>query len=371
MVTLTKFSLSDFTFMISIPSPFLAACRHIVHPHYRIHNGVLEARDVCSDIILSHHLPIPASEHPDTPFFSMRKFPTMDEASLTIHGNTLRYKSRSFSQNTPTEPSLINDEQAAEYPTSSTLALHSAAATITPDLTTPFSHLALAMSKDPTRYVLNGIYCADKFVSTDGRRLIALDSLYSGPPFIMPANVVQILIALHGKKPSAFWRWRVIVDDAMKPDDVFPVCLIETDSYSLQFRTIEGNFPNYQNVIPDYSNVPLDIRCIPQDSSIAPMATWLRGRESVTLLPASDGIMLYDLKTESHAIFPGYLSAHCTFNGSFLSDFLRIDGFIQFISADDMCPAIVRYHHGLGIIMPMRATVDPLAIIEKHALAHA
>jgi hypothetical protein len=102
------------------------------------------------------------------------------------------------------------------------------------------------------------------------------------------------------------------------------------------------------------------------------MAAWLRTRDSCHLLPVSDGIMAYDAVSGSHATFPGYISSMCTFNGSFLHDFLRISGFIEFQALDRESPAVCQYARGLGVLMPMRGNnVDPADLQEIHYLATA
>ncbi|CAB4158447.1 hypothetical protein UFOVP736_77 [uncultured Caudovirales phage] len=345
--------------MITIPSTFRSAARHLVDPHFRIHENQIEAYGTCSTILKCRL----EAAHPDTGFFKLKKWPSMDPRSLTIRDGILRYTDKGFSQTTGTEESNCT-------PFGATFA---DPGTVTPDLARALTDLIPCMSKDETRYVLRGIYCAERLVATDGRRLLLFESPYKGPPFIMPDAAANMLSIMHGKSPSTFWRWQAAY--ATQPDETSEGYLrtirITTTAISLEFRIIEGNYPNYKQVIPNHEGATLGVRCYPQEDAIASMAAWLRTRDKVSLVPVQEGILCHDATTGDHAAFPGYLSAPCHFNGKFLHDFLRVSGFHYFSSVDEECPAVCHYHNGLGILMPMRGHVDTAAIQESHYLATA
>jgi DNA polymerase III subunit beta len=112
---------------------------------------------------------------------------------------------------------------------------------------------SFAVSTDESRYVLNGIYISLKdgkmtFVATDGRRLALVDeevelSEKSTGEFIVPAKAVNELTRLlqatgevelkFGENQASF---------ALKNENGFSVLLIT--------KLIEGNYPNYKQVIP-------------------------------------------------------------------------------------------------------------------------
>jgi DNA polymerase-3 subunit beta len=112
---------------------------------------------------------------------------------------------------------------------------------------------SFAVSTDESRYVLNGIYISLKdgkmtLVATDGRRLALVDeevelSENSTGEFIVPAKAVNELNRLlqaagdvelkFGENQASF---------ALKDDKGFSVLLIT--------KLIEGNYPNYRQVIP-------------------------------------------------------------------------------------------------------------------------
>jgi DNA polymerase-3 subunit beta len=112
---------------------------------------------------------------------------------------------------------------------------------------------SFAVSTDESRYVLNGIFMSLKdgkmtLVATDGRRLALVDeeveiSEKSAGEFIVPAKAINELNRLlqdkgeieikFGENQSSF---------ALKDDKGFSVLLIT--------KLIEGNYPNYRQVIP-------------------------------------------------------------------------------------------------------------------------
>lgn len=106
---------------------------------------------------------------------------------------------------------------------------------------------AFCMSTDESRYVLNGVYMVLKekelvAVGTDGRRISIVKAEASGPSFnmILPAATVRQLIPLLDKDPM------LNIEVGKNHQARFT-----TESVILTSKTIDGNFPNYQQVIPD------------------------------------------------------------------------------------------------------------------------
>lgn len=110
---------------------------------------------------------------------------------------------------------------------------------------------AFAISYDETRYVLNGVLIKIKgkkirFVATDGRRLAYAEKEFENPKerefeMILPIKAVQELQKMLG------WEGSVQMIPA-KNQVVFDF----GDTF-LSSRLIEGNFPNYDQVIPKES----------------------------------------------------------------------------------------------------------------------
>ena len=112
---------------------------------------------------------------------------------------------------------------------------------------------SFAVSTDESRYVLNGIFISLKegkmtFVATDGRRLALVDeevdiSEKSAGEFIVPAKAVNELNRLLQEKGEVELKFgENQASFALKNESGFSVLLIT--------KLIEGNYPNYRQVIP-------------------------------------------------------------------------------------------------------------------------
>ena len=112
---------------------------------------------------------------------------------------------------------------------------------------------SFAVSTDESRYVLNGIFISLKdhkmtLVATDGRRLALVDeevdiSEKSSGEFIVPAKAVNELNRLLTDKGDVELKFgENQASFALKDDKGFSVLLIT--------KLIEGNYPNYRQVIP-------------------------------------------------------------------------------------------------------------------------
>jgi DNA polymerase-3 subunit beta len=112
---------------------------------------------------------------------------------------------------------------------------------------------SFAVSTDESRYVLNGIFMSLKdgkmtLVATDGRRLALVDeeveiSEKSAGEFIVPAKAINELNRLLQDKGEIEIKFgENQASFALKDDKGFSVLLIT--------KLIEGNYPNYRQVIP-------------------------------------------------------------------------------------------------------------------------
>jgi DNA polymerase III subunit beta len=112
---------------------------------------------------------------------------------------------------------------------------------------------SFAVSTDESRYVLNGIFISLKdhkmtMVATDGRRLALVDEEVdiaekSSGEFIVPAKAVNELNRLLQEKGDVEIKFgENQASFALKDDKGFSVLVIS--------KLIEGNYPNYKQVIP-------------------------------------------------------------------------------------------------------------------------
>ncbi len=116
------------------------------------------------------------------------------------------------------------------------------------DLRDGLKKTAYAISTDETRFVLNGILCSFKenkltLVATDGRRLALVDIELEFPrsqetEVIVPAKVVNELLRLLGDEGDA----KISIGENQIAFDLNGTILVS--------KLIEGNYPNYRQVIP-------------------------------------------------------------------------------------------------------------------------
>ncbi|MDD4202071.1 MAG: DNA polymerase III subunit beta [Candidatus Omnitrophica bacterium] len=118
-----------------------------------------------------------------------------------------------------------------------------------------------AVSKDESRYILNGVLCiinqdTIEVVATDGRRLAVsscklLENKDIDKQVIIPVKTLQEV-------------YRIISDSENENDDII-ILFGETQVFfkinktTVITRLIEGDFPNYKNVIPKESGKKLSI----------------------------------------------------------------------------------------------------------------
>jgi DNA polymerase-3 subunit beta len=126
------------------------------------------------------------------------------------------------------------------------------------ELATMLRSVAYAQSTDETRYILNGVYFSFKdgklaLVATDGRRLALIAKEMEVPAasagaIILPAKTVAELtrlLALGSKVKINFNDRRAAFQIATDKDTSGLV-----DHVYLYSKVVEGNYPNYQQVIP-------------------------------------------------------------------------------------------------------------------------
>jgi DNA polymerase-3 subunit beta len=112
---------------------------------------------------------------------------------------------------------------------------------------------SFAISNDESRYVLNGIYIMLKehkltMVATDGRRLALVDEEVDIPEnsqgeFIMPTKAVNEMARLLGDKGDVEMKFSENQAALTLKDE-------KGNSIILISKLVEGNYPNYKQVIP-------------------------------------------------------------------------------------------------------------------------
>ncbi len=226
---------------------------------------------------------------------------------------------------------------------------------------------SFAVSTDESRYVLNGIFISLKdgkmtFVATDGRRLALVDeevelSENSTGEFIVPAKAVNELSRLlqptgnveikFGENQASF---------SLKDDKGFSVLLIT--------KLIEGNYPNYKQVIPGEAKERIPI-------SREELLSALRRAEIMTSEKANSVKMSFGKNTlaitanspevgearETMAVNYKGKEMAIAFNPRYLIDPLAAlaedEVFIELI--DELSPGVLKINGPfLYVVMPMR-----------------
>jgi DNA polymerase-3 subunit beta len=219
-----------------------------------------------------------------------------------------------------------------------------------------------AISTDETRYVLNGVLCAFKdskltLVATDGRRLALVDIETEIPP----ANETSVIIP--SKAISELAR-------LLKDEGDIEVRLgenqvaFELNGTLLVSKLIEGNYPNYRQVIPTEAKERITLE----------RELFLNAVHRVSLLASekSNSIKLIFTKNnidiaanspeigeakESLAVKYGGKDFTIAFNPEFLMAPLKnlTDDTVYLELIDEMSPGVIKINTSfLYVLMPMR-----------------
>ncbi|MEI6034175.1 MAG: DNA polymerase III subunit beta [Verrucomicrobiae bacterium] len=222
-----------------------------------------------------------------------------------------------------------------------------------------------AISSDETRYVLNGILfsLADNkmtLVATDGRRLALFDSDIEFPKsherdFILPTKAVTELQRLLGDGG----------DVAISTSE--NLAAYELNGAQIVSKLVEGNYPNYRQVIPGEAKERITLEREPFLNCVRRVSLLSSDKTSSVRLSFSKNNLDIAANTpevgeamESMAISYRGKDLSIAFNPEFLMDPLRNlpndEIFLELI--DEMSPGVVKIQSPfLYVIMPMRVSV--------------
>jgi DNA polymerase-3 subunit beta len=221
-----------------------------------------------------------------------------------------------------------------------------------------------AISTDETRYVLNGIFTSFRegkmtLVATDGRRLAMVDTDLEFPAshetdVIIPTKAVQELMRLLGDSGDVVVR----LSDSQVSFSVGDTLLVS--------KLIEGNYPNYRQVIPGDSTerVPLNresmletvrrVSLLSSDKSNSVKLVFSENQIEVTANSPDVG----EARETLDVVYSGK-PMQIAFNPDFLKAPLQnLDAETVYLDLiDEMSPGVVRIDGSfLYVIMPMRVT---------------
>lgn len=221
-----------------------------------------------------------------------------------------------------------------------------------------------AISTDETRYVLNGIYTSFRdgkltLVATDGRRLAMVENDLEFPAthetdVIVPTKAVQELQRLLGDEGEVLVR---LSDSQIS---------FAIGDHLLVSKLIEGNYPNYRQVIPGDSTERVEL----------PREAMLETVRRVSLLSSDKSnsvkLVFNENQIEVTANSPDVGEAHETIEVAYTGKSMQIAFNPDFLKAplqnldaatvyldliDEMSPGVIRIDGSfLYVIMPMRVT---------------
>ncbi len=227
--------------------------------------------------------------------------------------------------------------------------------------------VAYAISTDETRYVLNGVYTQFKegkltLVATDGRRLAMTDSDLEFPEsqecnIIVPTkavNELQKLLREGGDKSEVKIR--------IGPKQI----AFEMDDFLLVSKLIEGNYPNFRQVIPGQAKYRVSLEREPFLAAIQRVSILaLDKSNSVKINFSKEGIEILanaaDIGEARESMFVKYNGPDMAiaFNPEYLmAPFRNLDSDeVHLDLIDEVSPGVIRINTPfLYVIMPMRVS---------------
>ncbi|MBM3823597.1 MAG: DNA polymerase III subunit beta [Verrucomicrobia bacterium] len=333
----------------------------------RAHDGILEFKATDMDVSLACSLPADIGEDGDLTlpvkrlFGIVRELPPgdVDLESDEKHVAVVRSGATLFK---------IHGLAAEEFPPIQPFVGRTKLSLVSDRLKSMLKKTSFAVSTDETRFVLNGIYCSLRdqkltMVATDGRRLALTDEEVdvSGDAvdMILPIKAINELSRL--LQPTGQVEIQVRENQAafrILDEKGFEVMLIT--------RLVEGNYPNYRQVIP--SEAKERIRFAREE-----LAQALRRAQLMTSDKSNSVKLAFSLNNlaitantpeigesrESIAIQYEGKEFAIAFNPTFLLDPLRAleDEEIFLELTDELSPGVVKIRGPfLYVIMPMRMT---------------
>ena len=240
------------------------------------------------------------------------------------------------------------------------------------ELATMLGNVSYAQSTDETRYILNGVYFNFKegkltLVATDGRRLALVGKELAVPTagagaIILPAKTVAELLRLLGKGEKvkiAFNERRAAfqIDTGKESGGL-------TDSIHLYSKVVEGNYPNYQQVIPKetHERIKLErelfLQCVHRAALVtSEKSNSVKIKLTANLLEITASSPDFGEAHESMAISYSGPDLQVAFNPQFVMDPLRAltKDEVFFELKDEVSPGVFKTLESfVCVIMPVR-----------------
>ena len=240
------------------------------------------------------------------------------------------------------------------------------------ELVTMLKSVAYAQSTDETRYILNGVYFNFRdgklsLVATDGRRLALIAKEMEVPAasagaIILPAKTVGELMRLLDKGEKVkinFSDRRAAFQIATDKDSSGLI-----DNIYLYSKVVEGNYPNYQQVIPKetHQRIKLErelfLHCVHRAALVcSEKANSVKIKLTSNLLEITAQSPDFGEAHESMAISYSGPDLQVAFNPAFLMDPLRAltKDEVFFEVKDEVSPGVFKTLESfVCVIMPVR-----------------
>lgn len=240
------------------------------------------------------------------------------------------------------------------------------------ELATMLRSVAYAQSTDESRYILNGVYFNFRdgrlfLVATDGRRLALVSKEMEVPAeaagaIILPAKTVGELNRLldKGEKVQISFNDRRAAFQIATDKDASGL----VDNIYLYSKVVEGNYPNYQQVIPKetHQRIKLErellLQCVHRAALVcSEKANSVKIRLSTNLLEITAQSPDFGEAHESMAISYSGPDLQVAFNPAFVMDPLKAlsKDEVFFEVKDEVSPGVFKtLDNFVCVIMPVR-----------------
>jgi DNA polymerase-3 subunit beta len=240
------------------------------------------------------------------------------------------------------------------------------------ELTAMLKSVAYAQSTDETRYILNGVYFSFKdgklsLVATDGRRLALVSKELEVPAasagsIILPAKTVVELVRMldKGEKLKISFNDRRAAFQLNTDKDTSGL----VDSIYLYSKVVEGNYPNYNQVIPKetHQRIKLErelfLQCVHRAALVcSEKSNSVKIKVTSNLLEITAQSPDFGEAHESMAIAYSGPDMQVAFNPQFIMDPLRAltKDEVFFELKDEVSPGVFKTLESfICVIMPVR-----------------
>ncbi len=244
-----------------------------------------------------------------------------------------------------------------------------------PVLQSMLKSVAYAQSTDPNRYILNGIYFHFdagqlSLVATDGRRLALVSTNATLgeegiPSIILPAKAANELMRIlgQGEEVGIHFNARQVLFCIKTTEESTKTGLV--GNITLTSKVVEGQFPNYKQVIPKETAHRIRIErelfldCIERASFVASdRHNAVKMKMSPNLLEISGSSSEVGEAHESMAIAYEGPEVQVSFNPQFLMDPLKALNYdeVAFEFKDELSPGLIKTNDSfLCVVMPLRS----------------